>query len=76
MIIPQIHDIDKITFPNPEEIRLKNNMPLFGFNGTQNDIIRLDLIFNSGRWTEPARLVAESTQSYLKAVLLPYHRFS
>lgn len=67
MIIPQIHDIDKITFPNPEEIRLKNNMPLFGFNGTQNDIIRLDLIFNSGRWTEPARLVAESTSKLFKS---------
>ena len=48
MTIPTIHTIDKITFPNPEAIRLKNNIPLYGFNGAKNDILRIDLIFNSG----------------------------
>lgn len=55
MTIPPIHTIDKITFPNPESIRLKNNIPLYGFNGAKNDILRIDLIFNSGRWTEPCK---------------------
>lgn len=67
MTLPQIHDIDKIIFPNPEILKLKNNIQLFGFNGTKNDIIRIDLIFNSGRWTEPAKLVAESTSKLFKS---------
>ena len=67
MTIPTIHTIDKITFPNPEAIRLKNNIPLYGFNGAKNDILRIDLIFNSGRWTEPARMAAECTARLLKS---------
>ena len=49
MTIPQIHNIDKIIFPHPEKIILKNNIKVFGFNGTKNDIFRIDLVFNSGR---------------------------
>lgn len=67
MTLPQIHDIDKITFPDPEKIILKNNLQLFGFNGTKNDILRIDLVFNSGRWTEPAKLVSESTSKLFKS---------
>ena len=53
MTIPSIHDIEKIVFPAPESSMLKNNIPLFGFNGTKNDVLRIELVFNSGRWTEP-----------------------
>lgn len=67
MTLPKIHDIDKITFQNPENILLKNNISLFGFNGAKNDIIRIDLVFNSGRWTEPARLVSESVSKLFKS---------
>jgi zinc protease len=67
MTIPQIHNIEHISFPKPEEIRLKNNIRLFGFNGAKNDILKIDLIFNSGRWTEPAKLVAETTAKLIKS---------
>lgn len=46
---------------------LKNNIPLFGFNGTKNDVLRIELVFNSGRWTEPAKLIAESTARLFKS---------
>ena len=67
MTIPQIHNIENIYFPKPEEIRLKNNILLFGFNGAKNDILKIDLIFNSGRWTEPAKLVAETAAKLIKS---------
>ena len=67
MTLPKIHDIDKITFPNPENIILKNNISLFGFNGAKNDIIRIDLVFNSGRWTESAKMVSEVTAKLFKS---------
>ncbi len=67
MTIPKIHEIDKISFPNPEKISLKNEVLLFGFNGTKNDILRIDIVFNSGHWTEPAKLIAETTAKLFKS---------
>lgn len=67
MTIPQIHTIDTISFPKPEIITLKNNLKVFGFNGTKNDIFRMDLVFNSGRWTEPAKLISETAARLLKS---------
>lgn len=67
MIIPKIQHIEKISFSNPEEIILKNNIKLFGFNGAKKEILRIDLIFNSGRWTEPGKIVAETTAKLFKS---------
>jgi predicted Zn-dependent peptidase len=67
MTIPKIHNIEHISFPKPEEIRLKNNIQAFGFNGSKNDILRIDVLFNSGRWTEPAKLIAEATAKLFKS---------
>lgn len=67
MTIPQIHNIDKITFRHPEEIILNNKIKVFGFNGTKNDIFRIDLVFNSGRWTEPEKLISETVARLFKS---------
>ncbi len=67
MHLPTIHAIDKIVFPDPEEIRLGNAIPVFGFNGTKNDILRIELVFNSGRWTEPAKLTADFAARLIKS---------
>lgn len=67
MTLPTIHDIEKISFPAPEYISLPNQLALYGFNGAKNDILRLDLVFDSGRWTEPAPLIAESTAKLFKS---------
>lgn len=67
MILPKIHEINDITFPLPDNVILKNNISLFGYNGAKNAIIRIDLLFNSGRWTEPEKLVAECTAKLFKS---------
>lgn len=67
MILPTIHSIQKATFPKPEELTLRNGIRLYGFNGTKNDILKIDLIFHSGRWTEPARLVSDVAAKLLKS---------
>jgi len=67
MTLPTIHNIEKIAFPTPEFISLSNELEVYGFNGAQNDILRLDLVFNSGRWTEPAPLIAESVAKLFKS---------
>lgn len=67
MNLPEIHSIEKFSFPKPEKVILKNGIPLYGFNGTKNDILRVDLAFDSGRWNEPAKLVADSTAHLFKS---------
>lgn len=67
MTKPTIHSIEKINFPTPEHIVLSNAISLYGFNGAKNDILRIDVLFNSGRWTEPAKLIAESTSKLFKS---------
>lgn len=67
MIIPVIHPIEEIKFPKVEKIGLKNAIPVFGFNGATNDILRIDLVFDSGRWTEPDKLISESVAKLFKS---------
>lgn len=67
MIIPKIQHIEKISFSNPEEIILKNNIKLYGFNGAKNDILRIDLIFDAGRWSEEHPNQAEFVAKLLKS---------
>ena len=67
MTIPQIHNIENISLSRPEEIVLKNNIKLFGFNGAKNDILRIDIVFDSGRWSESAKLAAETTAKLFKS---------
>jgi zinc protease len=75
MTLPAIHEIDKIVFPEPEKISLQNNIPLFGFNGTKNDILRIDLIFNAGRWTETLPLQSSFVASLFKSGTSKYTSF-
>ena len=67
MELPVIHNIEKIAFPKADMLTLANKLSVYGFNGVKNDIIRLDLVFNSGRWTEPAPLVAECVAKLFKS---------
>lgn len=62
-----IHTIDSIVFNLPDEYTLANNIPLFGFNGSQLDILRIDLVFNAGRSAEPEKLISESTAKLFKS---------
>jgi len=67
MKLPVIHPVDHISFPTPESMVLENGIPVYGFNGTKNDILRIDVLFDSGRWTEPSKLIAESAGKLFKS---------
>lgn len=67
MTIPKIHNIEHISFPQPEKITLSNGIIGFGFNDNKIDILRIDLVFDSGRWTESAPLVAETVAKLFKS---------
>ncbi len=67
MTLPTIHAIDTIIFPEPEHFTLPNQIPMYGFNGTKNDILRIDLVFNAGRWTENKPLQSAFVASLFKS---------
>lgn len=67
MKIPPIYPIAAVRFPRPEELTLKNGIRVFGFNGVQNEIVRLDLVFDAGSWTESYPMQAEFTAHLLKS---------
>ncbi len=67
MTLPAIHEIDNIIFPEPEHFTLPNRIPMYGFNGTKNDILRVDLVFNAGRWTENKPLQSAFVASLFKS---------
>src|SRR3954464_8131319 len=37
---------------NPERLRLANNLELFLVHGGSQDVLKIELVFNAGRWYE------------------------
>lgn len=64
--IPEIKPAREIDIIGYEKIRLSSGIPCFGFNGAAYDIINIDLVFDSGRWTETKRQTAAFTAKMLK----------
>lgn len=65
--IPNIKPVASIQFQEPEVYKLDNGLEVFGFNGAGNDIIKVDLIFSTGRWTENKALVAAFCSELIKS---------
>ncbi|MFN8282677.1 MAG: pitrilysin family protein [Chitinophagales bacterium] len=67
MTFPIIHNIEKITFPKPDTFHYKNGITAYGFNGVKNDILRIEILFDAGRWTEQFPLQAEFAARLIKS---------
>ncbi len=67
MEIPKIYNIEKIDFVLPQKINLKNNIPLYVFSDDKNNIIKLDIVFNAGRWVENKPLIADALAALFKS---------
>ncbi|MEZ4879786.1 MAG: hypothetical protein R2801_06455 [Chitinophagales bacterium] len=66
-ILPTIYPIKDIVFPTPNTFKLSNGIPVFVFGGLQNEIIKIHLQFDSGRWQENAPLIADSIATLFKS---------
>jgi len=65
-IQPKAYSIDDIKFENPKKIKLKNNVPFYIFHNTEQEIIKLDFIFDAGTKYQDKPLVATITNKMLK----------
>lgn len=56
---PPFQDSDTLTLLQPEILELENGVPVYGIHGGQQEVVKLEIIFEAGRWFEE-----KSGQSY------------
>jgi len=62
---PAFKDIEKLTIPVAEKIKLNNGIPLFILKSGTQQMVRVEFVFKAGKWFEPDVLVATSTNTML-----------
>lgn len=63
---PEIKLIEQITLPGFDLVHLDNGVPLYIVNAGEQDIVKLELMFKSGKWYEEKNLVADYTNRMLR----------
>ena len=65
-IKPEIKPVDRIDLYEPEKITLDNGIPVYLINTGTQELIKVDFIFNAGKWYEEQLLLANFTNKMLK----------
>ena len=65
--IPDIQPVASLQLQEVDKFELDNGINIFGFNGANNDVLKIDLVFNSGRWTESKPLQALFCSGLIKS---------
>lgn len=65
--IPIIKTLSVPAFHVPQHIVFNNGIDVYGFPGTFHDITRVDIVLDSGRWTEKNPLIAHSVAKLFKS---------
>lgn len=65
--VPVIHPLNVPQFKIPEKTTLKNQIEIFEFPGIVNEISRVDIVFNSGKWHEKSPMIANSVAKLFKS---------
>lgn len=65
--LPPIHQITQIQLPKLSIQTLANGIPVHILNAGTQEVIRLELVFEAGRWYEKAKLIARSTAQLIKS---------
>jgi predicted Zn-dependent peptidase len=63
---PPIYQIDKIGFPTPKTMFLKNGMQVFIIEGGSQEVCKIDFMFEAGRPHEHKRLTAATVAGIIK----------
>lgn len=63
---PDIQEVTDIRLPAIQRTTLKNGIPLTIINSAEQDIIRMDFLFNGGYWTQSKKLQCSLTNAMLR----------
>jgi predicted Zn-dependent peptidase len=64
---PNIQTVGVLNLHQPTLKHLSNGIPVYEINLGSQNVIKLELIFNAGRWHEKEKLIARITSQLLKA---------
>lgn len=56
---PQIVTVSNINLLPVEQIKLDNGIPLYVINAGEQEIVKIDFVFEAGKWYEPKNLLAD-----------------
>jgi zinc protease len=56
---PEINLIDSLTLPNVEHLSLDNGVPVYLINEGEQDVMKIEFVFNAGKWYEEKNLVSD-----------------
>ncbi len=65
-IQPEIKSVDRIDLFEPKQITLDNGIPVYLIDTGTQELIKIDFIFNAGKWHEEQLLLADFTNNMLK----------
>ena len=65
-IKPEIKPVDKIDLYKPEKVTLDNGIPVYLINTGTQELVKVEFIFNAGKWYEEQLLLANFTNNMLK----------
>lgn len=64
-VAPKFRNIQDIHIPEPQKIRYKDDSLLYAINAGTQEVIKLELIFEAGKWYEPMNIVAQAVASLI-----------
>lgn len=56
---PRIKTVDAIDILPVEQIKLDNGIPVYIINAGEQEIVKIDFVFEAGKWYEPKNLLAD-----------------
>jgi predicted Zn-dependent peptidase len=62
---PPLREIESITIPPVSQLSLSNGTPVYIINAGSQDVMKMEMIFDAGRWQESQRAVAATTSKLL-----------
>lgn len=64
-VAPPLREISAIRLPAIERLQLSNGIPVLIINAGSQEVSKVELIFDAGRWQEPQRAVAATTSKLM-----------
>ena len=65
-IAPLLREITSLQLPKPEIIHLDNGIPVYITRMGTQPVVRMELVFEAGRWYEEKKLISRATSRLIK----------
>lgn len=65
-IAPSLKEISSLQLPKPEIIHLDNGIPVYITRMGTQPVVKMELVFQAGRWKESGKLISRATSRLLK----------